>query len=449
LVSALAEKERLTSVALAATLEIQRLMELNEVSQLDIHRVIGYDGLKNDPKAAANAAKFICNDQVQPADIFLIVDTSMWSDCKEGIAYAVNGVFQKNIFEAHKHCPWQDVDDILPPTAEDPRIQIGNFLIGKDPDNIDAESDELDGLLEIGEKLGAVAFASVELLGGIAFESEFRHCWLKVIASSASDKGWHELGLALRKKEYEAIRALGIDSEGLLIDCLHEVANEYEYMGGSQECASCHQELVNLYREWIPQLEEADEKDEVINGALFSHANILSRLSKPLEAIPLRRRELAWCREKNGDTDPGTLTSINGLAIDLREIGELKEAEALFRELVTARQQILEPDDFQIGRAIGGLAKTLEAAGKLEEALIYSQQALDHRQAHEGPDAWWTNRERLDLARVLQKLGRYREASALLTELQESMSRNTEPDDADRQLITDAEELARSLEKGL
>jgi len=176
---------------------------------------------------------------------------------------------------------------------------------------------------------------------------------------------------------------------------------------------------------------------------------VLSQQEHHAEAIPLRRRELAWRREQNGDTDPGTLTSINGLAIDLRETGELEEAEALFRELVAARQQVLEPEDFQIGRAIGGLAKTLEAAGKLEQSLIYRQQAFDHRQAHEGPDAWSTNRQRLDLARLLQKVGRHTEASALLTELQESMSHNNEPDDADRQLIIEAEELASSIEKAL
>ena len=37
---------------------------------------------------------------------------------------------------------------------------------------------------------------------------------------------------------------------------------------------------------------------------------------------------------------------------------------------MAGRQQVLEPEDFQIGRALGGLAKTLEAAGKLEEALV-------------------------------------------------------------------------------
>jgi len=42
---------------------------------------------------------------------------------------------------------------------------------------------------------------------------------------------------------------------------------------------------------------------------------------------------VATCHQLNDDTDPGTLASINELAIDLRETGALEEAETLFREL--------------------------------------------------------------------------------------------------------------------
>ena len=181
----------------------------------------------------------------------------------------------------------------------------------------------------------------------------------------------------------------------------------------------------------------------------YKLAELLSQQKRHTEAIPLRRRELTWCRETSDDSDPGTLTSINGLAIDLRESGELEEAETLFRELVAASQRVLDPENFQIGRAVGGLAKTLEDAGKLEEALTYSQQALDHRLVHEGPDAWWTNRERLDLARVLHKLGRTPEAAAQIQEMQVSMARIDEPDDDDRQMIREAENLKCLIEEML
>jgi tetratricopeptide (TPR) repeat protein len=176
-------------------------------------------------------------------------------------------------------------------------------------------------------------------------------------------------------------------------------------------------------------------------GIAFKLAEVLSAMGKPADAIPLRRRKLAWCRQEKGDTDPDTLHSINQLAIDLRETGEWEESEILFRELLTSRQQVLEPDDFNIGRALGGLAKTLEAAGKLEEALVAARQCLDHRLAHQGPDDFSTNRNRLDLARVLQKLGSHSEALQLLDELQASLERNQDPDDDDCQLLDNATAL--------
>jgi tetratricopeptide (TPR) repeat protein len=174
-------------------------------------------------------------------------------------------------------------------------------------------------------------------------------------------------------------------------------------------------------------------------------ANCLSKRGRKREAIEYRRIELDWCRKRDGNCSLGTITSINGLAIDLREIGEVKEAEALFREVVEVRTQVLEPDDFQIGLALGGLARTLEQGDKLEESLIYSQQALDHRKTHEGFDEWCTNRERFDLASVLEKLGRHADACTLLTELLESMSKIS-PDHEDRKLISEAEELLMAVQ---
>ena len=183
--------------------------------------------------------------------------------------------------------------------------------------------------------------------------------------------------------------------------------------------------------------------------AVSQLAEIFDDAGRCSEAIPLRRRELQWCRLRQGDTDPVTLASINALAIDLRETGELDEAEALFRELVASSSQGLEPGDFLIGKALRGIAMTMEAAGNLEEALIYSQQALEHRQAHEGPDSWWANRERLDLARVLHKLARSAEAQKMLDQLEMSKKDIVKPDDSDTKLMEEAETLRRDLETSL
>ncbi len=255
-------------------------------------------------------------------------------------------------------------------------------------------------------------------------------------------KGDYEQAEAYYKRDLEASeRLLGPEHPSTLIT----VGN----LAGLLQDKGDYEQAESRYRRCLQGREHAlgaDHADTLTTAYIL--ADLLSQLKRHAEAIPLRRRDLAWCREQNGDTDPGTLNSINALAIDLRETGVLEEAETLFRELVAARQQVLEPGDFQIGRALGGLAKTLEEAGKLEAALSYRQQALEHRLAHEGPDALWTNRARLDLTRVLYKLSRSAEAEKLLEELNNSMVRPEAPDDADRQLMADAAALRRAIETG-
>ena len=174
-------------------------------------------------------------------------------------------------------------------------------------------------------------------------------------------------------------------------------------------------------------------------------ADLLSDQERYGESIPLRRQELEVAANRDSRDTIVAMTSINDLAIALREIGELEESEALFRELVAGRQQVLKPGDFDIGRALGGLAKTLEAEDKLEEALNYAQLCLTHRLEYQGPDDWYTNRERLGLARLLHKLDRNTEAVELLQELQASMGSNDEPDDDDRQLMADASGLRLTI----
>jgi tetratricopeptide (TPR) repeat protein len=262
------------------------------------------------------------------------------------------------------------------------------------------------------------------------------------LANLLSDLERYKESIPLRRLELEiAAKRDGREASGTL-SSMHRLAEDLYW---SDELP----ESEHLYREALAgRITVLGDSDGTTMDSRYVLARCLSEQERFDEAIELRRVELAWCREQHGDTDPSTLTSINGLAIDLREIGALDEAEALFRELVAGRQQVLEPGDFQIGRALGGLAKTLEESSNLKEALTYRQQTLDHRLAHEGTDAWWTNRGRLDLARVLHKLGNNSEALDQLHEFKASMARIDEPDDDDRKLISEAEELLRAVQVG-
>ncbi len=265
----------------------------------------------------------------------------------------------------------------------------------------------------------------------------------KALARVFADLEIHEESIPLRRQ----ILAFSTKRDGLIapstLTSIHELAEDLYWTNELKESEQ-------LYREALAgRISALGDDDSDTMASRSGLAWCLSAQERYEEAIELRRVELAWCRQQNNDLDSGTLESIEDLALVLFESRELEEAESLFRELLAARQQVLEPGDFKIGRVLGILAKTLKEAGKLEQALDYGQQALDHCLTYEGPDAGWTNYERLDVAQVLHKLGRYREALTLLEELQGSMARLDDPDEDDRKLAYDAEELMRLVEQGL
>ena len=260
------------------------------------------------------------------------------------------------------------------------------------------------------------------------------------LANLFSDQERYEESILLRRLELEvAIMRGGREAEDTL-SSIHRLAEDLYWNDEFQESEQ-------LYREALARRVTAlGDNDHATMASRHGLARCLSRMKRYDEAIELRRNYIAWSCQANGDNDPSTLASINELAIDLRQSGHLNEAETLFRELFSSQLQVLDPSDFQIGRALGGLSKTLELAEKLEEALSFAQQALDHRFKHEGPDAWWTNRERLDLGRLLVKAGKHPEAHANLTTLSKSMALVEDPDDQDLMLIDEASALLQTLQ---
>ena len=96
---------------------------------------------------------------------------------------------------------------------------------------------------------------------------------------------------------------------------LNNLGSVYYYLGNINMAEDC---MVKAIR-GRESLFGNDHPETLVSACNL--AAVYSSQRRYLDAIPLRRRELAWCREQNCDTDPGTLTSINALAIDLREAG--------------------------------------------------------------------------------------------------------------------------------
>jgi tetratricopeptide (TPR) repeat protein len=217
------------------------------------------------------------------------------------------------------------------------------------------------------------------------------------------------------------------------------IAGIYFLLGNTEEGSKLYSEIIDEYRQVCGETHE-----RTMETALY-FAVLLIKNGFASLALPILEEHACWCRGREGEHGAIYLEASRLIAVSYRQMGLLDKAEALFLELVTDCNQVLEPGNFKVGSALAGLAKTLEAAGKLEEALIYAQQALDYSLVYEGQDSWSTNSDRLDLARVLHKLGRDIEAINYLDELQQRLGNIAVLDDQDRQLLAEVIELRTAL----
>jgi hypothetical protein len=193
-------------------------------------------------------------------------------------------------------------------------------------------------------------------------------------------------------------------------------------------------------------------------------AAILRGLAKFDEAAILQQRILDIRRKTKGPDDRKTLGAMHNQAISLMELGKLKEAEPLLREVVqvAAKYQPDHPDTLlQMGHyssLLGGLGRSEEAADwatrsmeahlrvlkfphprtqaailsaivtrtqdhKYEEALRITDRMLEQARHELGPDSSWTLLllyQRVDLLHILGNLAG---AGSAAGELVETLSR--------------------------
>ena len=86
------------------------------------------------------------------------------------------------------------------------------------------------------------------------------------------------------------------------------------------------------------------------------------------EARPLYEEKLQACRERYGDRDPLTLSSINLLARLLKKQGKLVEATLLYTEELEALVLLHGMEHQETRRAAKLLVSNLRKAGQQEEA---------------------------------------------------------------------------------
>lgn len=112
-----------------------------------------------------------------------------------------------------------------------------------------------------------------------------------------------------------------------------------------------------------------------------------------------------------GPEHPDTLASRNNLALVLKSLGRLQEAEAEHRAVRNALQRVLGPEHPHTLTNRNDLARVLRTLGRLAEAEAEHRAACEALQRVLGPEHPDTLAARGDLARVLQAMGRPDEAA--------------------------------------
>ncbi|KXJ84832.1 hypothetical protein Micbo1qcDRAFT_226208 [Microdochium bolleyi] len=118
-----------------------------------------------------------------------------------------------------------------------------------------------------------------------------------------------------------------------------------------------------------------------------------------LKAVEVREAVL-------GAESSDTLTSINNLALVLRQQGKHEEAEAMSQRALDGYEKALGKDHPDTLTSVSNLAAVLQHQGKYEEAEAMSQRALDGREKALGKNHPDTLSSISNLARVLQNQGK-------------------------------------------
>lgn len=132
--------------------------------------------------------------------------------------------------------------------------------------------------------------------------------------------------------------------------------------------------------------------------------------ARPGEALETAREAETLLRAARGDEHPRLPLTQAPQAAALEQLGELEEAERIYRKVVTASQEGLGEEHPQLARARLALAGFLTRRGRSEEAESLSLQGMESLQAGVGEKHPWYAGALTVRAEVLEALGRGEEA---------------------------------------
>ncbi len=122
-------------------------------------------------------------------------------------------------------------------------------------------------------------------------------------------------------------------------------------------------------------------------------------------------------RHFDGRDDRRLALALNNYAGLLQDLGELAEAETLYRESLEMKYRLVGQDDLQVARGLSNLGTLLESQGRTEEAATLFHQALEIRRTKLEPNAADLVQSLQHVARLSYHRGAYQKAADLFREV--------------------------------
>ena len=143
------------------------------------------------------------------------------------------------------------------------------------------------------------------------------------------------------------------------------------------------------------------------------------------------RKNTAWCEAHLGPDDRDTLSSLNNLAISLKNRGVLDEAEPLYRRALEAQERTLGPEHPDTLAGLTNLASLLRERGALDEAEPLCRRAMEALERTLGPEHPRTLGSLDLLANILSDRGMTDEAEPHYRRALEARERTLGPEHPD------------------
>jgi tetratricopeptide (TPR) repeat protein len=179
-------------------------------------------------------------------------------------------------------------------------------------------------------------------------------------------------------------------------------------------------EARDLYKRSLQIFETAQAPSTDISALLDDLAGVYATGKQWALARQTYERALEIDRRILGDDHPRLSEHLGNLAIVVQNLGDLKQAEALYREAIRRREKAYGVSSAQTASASANLGLLLQREGRLDEAEPLLRSAVASTLAKWGPNHYLVGWQRVSLGIVLHDKGdlagaedEYRQALAI------------------------------------